>query len=290
MHRVRHEPAFRTRPAIGERKLRALVRGIGHHAAVPFGLLFQSPQAQRRVVKATRRHVDDDPVVQCAGIDELLGQREVTEQVQRVRAFEPFRSESVRMVELADVVDEDVELAASPHHLVRECQVGGDQLQVELQRHDARAALLRQRLQRSFVATDGQHGRAALCGAECDPLADAARRARDQPGLTLERRVQRSQRQPSRHVTDGGERRREAAVEHHDFHPHRHLGRLEFRLGFRLGIGHDACPLLQLKISNRPAAPMPPPTHIVTTPYFAPRRRPSCSRCPTQRAPVMPKG
>jgi hypothetical protein len=28
-------------------------------------------------------------------------------------------------------------------------------------------------------------------------------------------------------------------------------------------------------ISNNPAAPMPPPTHMVTTAYFALRRRPS---------------
>src|SRR6185437_14794494 len=31
----------------------------------------------------------------------------------------------------------------------------------------------------------------------------------------------------------------------------------------------------QWTISNRPAAPMPPPMHMVTTPYFALRRRPS---------------
>src|SRR6185436_14101683 len=44
------------------------------------------------------------------------------------------------------------------------------------------------------------------------------------------------------------------------------------------------------KISNSPAAPMPPPTHIVTTPYFAPRRLPSISRWPAMRAPDMPYG
>src|SRR6185436_11251046 len=44
------------------------------------------------------------------------------------------------------------------------------------------------------------------------------------------------------------------------------------------------------KISNSPAAPMPPPTHIVTTPYFAPRRLPSISRWPVMRAPDMPYG
>ena len=30
-------------------------------------------------------------------------------------------------------------------------------------------------------------------------------------------------------------------------------------------------------ISSKPAAPMPPPTHMVTTAYFALRRRPSIS-------------
>src|SRR5581483_32004 len=40
--------------------------------------------------------------------------------------------------------------------------------------------------------------------------------------------------------------------------------------------------------SNSPAAPMPPPTHIVTTTCVAPRRRPSMSACPTSRAPDMP--
>ena len=44
----------------------------------------------------------------------------------------------------------------------------------------------------------------------------------------------------------------------------------------------------QWTISNRPAAPMPPPMHMVTTPYFALRRRPSISRWPVSRAPVMP--
>ena len=43
-------------------------------------------------------------------------------------------------------------------------------------------------------------------------------------------------------------------------------------------------------ISNRPAAPWPPPMHIVTTPHLAPRRLPSCRMWPAQRAPVMPKG
>ncbi|MNO96080.1 hypothetical protein D3C76_877420 [compost metagenome] len=40
--------------------------------------------------------------------------------------------------------------------------------------------------------------------------------------------------------------------------------------------------------SNRPAAPMPPPTHMVTTTYFTPRRLPSSRACPTIRAPLMP--
>src|SRR5262249_45276038 len=44
------------------------------------------------------------------------------------------------------------------------------------------------------------------------------------------------------------------------------------------------------KISNSPAAPIPPPMHMVTTPSFAPRRLPSYMTWPTQRAPVMPYG
>src|SRR5262245_43460925 len=43
-------------------------------------------------------------------------------------------------------------------------------------------------------------------------------------------------------------------------------------------------------ISNRPAAPMPPPTHIVATTHRARRRLPSCKRWPTIRAPLMPYG
>ena len=42
--------------------------------------------------------------------------------------------------------------------------------------------------------------------------------------------------------------------------------------------------------SNSPAAPMPPPTHIVTTTYLTPRRLPSISACPTRRAPDIPYG
>ena len=40
-----------------------------------------------------------------------------------------------------------------------------------------------------------------------------------------------------------------------------------------------ACRMFTCTISNRPAAPMPPPMHMVTTPIFALRRRPSSSRC-----------
>src|SRR5690349_17503384 len=42
--------------------------------------------------------------------------------------------------------------------------------------------------------------------------------------------------------------------------------------------------------SNSPAAPMPPPMHIVTTTYFTPRRLPSMSACPVRRAPETPYG
>ena len=40
--------------------------------------------------------------------------------------------------------------------------------------------------------------------------------------------------------------------------------------------------------SNSPAAPMPPPMHIVQTTSLAPRRLPSISACPTMRAPDIP--
>ena len=40
--------------------------------------------------------------------------------------------------------------------------------------------------------------------------------------------------------------------------------------------------------SNSPAAPWPPPMHIVITTYFAPRRLPSISAWPVIRAPLMP--
>src|SRR5207245_10428059 len=42
--------------------------------------------------------------------------------------------------------------------------------------------------------------------------------------------------------------------------------------------------------SKRPAAPIPPPMHIVTTTVFARRRLPSMSACPTRRAPDIPYG
>lgn len=42
------------------------------------------------------------------------------------------------------------------------------------------------------------------------------------------------------------------------------------------------------RASNRPAAPMPPPTHMVHTMYFAARRLPSSKACPTRRAPDIP--
>src|SRR5690606_26894586 len=40
--------------------------------------------------------------------------------------------------------------------------------------------------------------------------------------------------------------------------------------------------------SNRPAAPCPPPMHMVTTTYLAPRRLPSISAWPVSRLPVTP--
>src|SRR6185295_11005394 len=41
-------------------------------------------------------------------------------------------------------------------------------------------------------------------------------------------------------------------------------------------------------ISNRPAAPWPPPMHMVTTAYLTPRRLPSSRAWPVMRAPLMP--
>ena len=46
--------------------------------------------------------------------------------------------------------------------------------------------------------------------------------------------------------------------------------------------------LLFYKTSNKPAAPMPPPMHMVTTTFLALRLLPSISAWPTSRAPVMP--
>ena len=40
--------------------------------------------------------------------------------------------------------------------------------------------------------------------------------------------------------------------------------------------------------SNSPAAPMPPPTHMVMTTYFTPRRLPSINAWPIMRDPLMP--
>ena len=46
--------------------------------------------------------------------------------------------------------------------------------------------------------------------------------------------------------------------------------------------------LLPQTISNRPAAPWPPPMHMVMTAYFTPRRLPSIRAWPVMRAPLMP--
>src|ERR1700733_4241138 len=40
--------------------------------------------------------------------------------------------------------------------------------------------------------------------------------------------------------------------------------------------------------SNSPAAPMPPPMHMVVTTYLTPRRLPSMRACPTRRDPETP--
>src|SRR4029079_1761521 len=42
--------------------------------------------------------------------------------------------------------------------------------------------------------------------------------------------------------------------------------------------------------SNKPAAPMPPPMHIVTTTYLTPRRLPSSRAWPASRVPDTPSG
>jgi hypothetical protein len=58
--------------------------------------------------------------------------------------------------------------------------------------------------------------------------------------------------------------------------------------------GEEGCspliprPHLQIAASKSPAAPMPPPTHIVTMPQRFLRRRSSSSRVPVMREPVMP--
>src|SRR5690606_37146031 len=44
------------------------------------------------------------------------------------------------------------------------------------------------------------------------------------------------------------------------------------------------------QFSNKPAAPWPPPMHMVTTPYFPPRSLNWLARVPVWREPVMPKG
>ena len=79
-------------------------------------------------------------------------------------------------------------------------------------------------------------------------------------------------------------------------------GRMQRRLGLGEASDDATSPTFGLrpadgrvrqKISNSPAAPWPPPTHIVTTPYLtfgsrALARRPSSSVWPTMRAPVIP--
>ncbi len=58
----------------------------------------------------------------------------------------------------------------------------------------------------------------------------------------------------------------------------------ERRPGRHFCLLREAC----YSTSNSPAAPMPPPTHMVTTTYFTPRRLPSSRAWPTMRAPLMP--
>ena len=48
--------------------------------------------------------------------------------------------------------------------------------------------------------------------------------------------------------------------------------------------------LSNYKTSKSPAAPIPPPTHIVQTTNFAFRRFPSINACPTSLAPDIPNG
>jgi len=58
----------------------------------------------------------------------------------------------------------------------------------------------------------------------------------------------------------------------------------------RIGADHDALERFAAYAitSNSPAAPMPPPMHMVTTTCFTPRRRPSISAWPTRREPETP--
>ncbi len=44
------------------------------------------------------------------------------------------------------------------------------------------------------------------------------------------------------------------------------------------------------RFSITPAAPMPPPMHMVTRPNWASRRLSSCSNCTVNLAPVQPSG
>ncbi len=90
------------------------------------------------------------------------------------------------VIEHADVVDQDVELATAPNHLVRERRVCRHPPEIELQRDDARPAFVPERCQRRFRPADGEHGRTSLRGTERNALADAARGAGDQPRLPLE--------------------------------------------------------------------------------------------------------
>ena len=58
------------------------------------------------------------------------------------------------------------------------------------------------------------------------------------------------------------------------------------RRPFRLRRGRRACPSFLIgptlyNTSNNPATPIPPPTHMVTTTFLAPRRLPSRKMCPT---------
>ncbi len=56
----------------------------------------------------------------------------------------------------------------------------------------------------------------------------------------------------------------------------------------RLDRSRVQCIRRRYATSNSPAAPMPPPMHIVTTTYLTPRRLPSINAWPTKREPVMP--